>query len=186
MSTDYSTVRFSVEMQRENISGTRYLNYTAIAYQVHTDDDGRTTLWSPDSYALPYTHRHDELAHLCVRASRMLASPDWYSQRWGYGDFYPSTTVTPREVTGMAKAVARIERRWEALNARFGGPEGLAAYTARIAAAVTSPKTERPFWRRAEPNEDYEGTGYYTMNTTELDAWIRREVEKFQNDYVSE
>jgi hypothetical protein len=82
----------------------------------------------------------------------------------------------------MAKVLRKVQRKVTQLAARYGDPTDVAQYAAYVAEAI-GVTAERPFLRRADPGQDYDGTGHQAMSPSELRHWLHRQERAWEQKH---
>lgn len=172
--TETAEMRLLVTVTDENSLGTRMLRFTAEA--VANGSDG--SLHGPGS-GQPDPPR--DLEDFTVEACRDAAYPD--------SSFYPGEAVFRRvyrvdlaRADAMAKVLRQVQRKVAQLPGRYGDPTDAAQYAAYVAEAIGI-TAERPFLRRVEPDQDFDGTGYQAMSPSELRRWLHGQERAWEQKH---
>lgn len=156
-------VRFIVNLKSESSD---YLIFTAHAAIM----EGRGPCFPQYSDEPGY-----ELVDLEARAQLDAHSTSMYGWRAEFKPF----TVDKAKAESMLKVLRLIDKRLDALAERFGSPQDLADYMARLAEALGA--TERQcFARHVKGDQDMNGTGYRWMDTDYLRHHISTEVTRWR------
>ena len=130
--------------------------------------DKRWDAHDPDSYSIDAPASVRALAGLRVKAQadNHADGHSFYAYKVAYdGD------MDLRKMDAAHPVLRRIDKRMTVLADRFGHPRDLPAFLAHLADALL-PKTPRPFIRRVEDGNDFEGTGYRSMDAAGLRYYL--------------
>lgn len=164
-------IRMILKVSRER----GYSIVTMAAQVVTLDADGkvRNPLWDGEWSAK--TSPADAYDSLIVAAQHNTdddEGPRWYG--WEARYHYPYAVDLDR-ATAMVRTLKRINVRLTAIAAKYGSPDTLAAYIARVADALgaTAPS---PFGVRVDRDRDYNGTGFRWMDADGLASYLAGEL----------
>jgi hypothetical protein len=167
-------VRFCVEIpdpERAVFSdGVRYVKFTAAA-MVLSHDPAEPGLWGCDSYCIETRGvRHLDGLEITAQADTgTLRKPgrEWYV--WSV--HYRRDRMELQAAEDAVKVLRAIDRRMRKLGDELGPPATLAQFCVYAAGAIT--RERQPFQIRVDrPEHDFEGTGYRSVNATQLEYHI--------------
>ena len=82
----------------------------------------------------------------------------------------------------MATYCAKYGERSSSFTGRYGDADRPAQYAAYVAEAIGN-TAERPFLRRVEPDQDFDGTGYQAMSPSELRRWLHAQERAWEQQH---
>jgi hypothetical protein len=169
-----SGMRLLVTVTDENSLGTPMLRFTAVP--VAFTDDG--TLHSPGSSQAGLPR---ELEDFTVEASRDAAYPDI--------PLYPGAAVYRRvyhvdldRAESIVAVLRKVQRKVAQLAGRYGDATDVAQHAAYVAEAIGI-TAERPFLRRVELDQDFDGTGHRAMSPSELRRWLHGQERAWEQKH---
>lgn len=180
-------IRFNVTFDSvdDRIGGSIYGHFTARCYVLAVDkygSKGTPGLISPDSYAAPIDTA--PLAGLTITAQMDDSTARGDTARAWYGwrvEYEMNRCLDLRKAEDAVKVLRKIQRKMDAITAQFGAPGDLSAFCGYAVTAVAG--HGRVFTRPVTPEQDYEGTGYRSMDVSGLRDYIDMETQKFREKH---
>lgn len=172
-STKTAKIRLLVTLTDETSLGHQILTFTAEPSAL--TDDG--SLHSPGTEAgLPR-----DLEDFTIEAFRDSGFPgnSFSPALAAYRRVYRVDLARAEE---MVTVLRKLRRKVEQLTGRYGDATDLAQYAAYVAEAIGN-TAERPFLRRVEPDQDFDGTGYQAMSPSELRRWLHAQERAWEQQH---
>jgi hypothetical protein len=179
-------VRWAIGFREaEYHGGSRYVHITARAMILgRSTVDNQLGLFDPDSYELPY-----RAANRALHGLQVTAQSDQDHMRYAGGEFYGWEVGYDRHLVDLAgaedivKALRKVNRKMDALTRELGRPATIAQYITYVARAFASGDSSRVFVRYVGEDNDYEGTGYRSMDADDLAGHIWNQCAEWRKRY---
>ena len=178
-------VRFAVTISDTGYAydRTSYRHFAAAACVLGVDKYGSTQrpeLLSPTDYSVPEGAR--ALAGLEITAqadsdSMQLAGDEWYA--WQVQ--YDRHRIELKDAEEILPVLRKIAKRIERMTSDHGHPATLAQYCSYAVKALTSER--QPFMRAVPESQDYEGTGYRSMDTDALSYHLQSDAQEWRKNH---
>ncbi len=162
---------------------TSYRHFTARAYVLGVDkygSTGRPELLSPTDYSVPSTAKAlDGLTVTAQADSDSMKRPgdEWYA--WEVS--YDRSRVQLKDAEEILPVLRKIDKRVARLTSELGRPSTLASFCAYVASAIT--RQTSVFLRRVDAEQDYEGTGYRSMDADALSYHLASDASEWRKDH---
>lgn len=180
-------IRFAVTVSDTGYAydRTTYRHFTARAYVLGVDkygSSGRPELLSPTDYSVPESGKTRALAGLQITAqadgdSMKRRGDEWYA--WEVS--YDRHTVQLRDAEEILPVLRKIDRTTVKLSAEHGRPVTLAQFCSYAARAITGERS--PFMRTVPDSQDYDGTGYRSMDTDALGYHLLSDAAEWRKNH---
>ncbi len=178
-------IRFAVTITKDTHDsfGDGYRHFRATACVLGVDkygSTGRPELLSPTDYSVPSTAK--PLAGLQITAqsdsdSMKRPGDEWYAWQVEYGRH----TVKLADAEEMLPVLRKISKRIDKLTVEMGYPSTLAQFCTYAVKALTSER--QPFMRKVPDGQDYEGTGYRSMDANALSYHLQSDAQEWRKNH---
>ena len=183
--TPKADVRFAVTITDSGYAYDRhtYRHFTASAYVLGTDkygSTGRPELLSPTDYSVPESARALEGLQITAQAdsdSMRRPGDEWY----GWEISYDRSRIKLADAEEILPVLRKISKRMDALTREMGRPASLAQYCTYAVKALTSER--QPFMRKVPDSQDYEGTGYRSMDADALSYHLQADATEWRKNH---
>lgn len=178
-------IRFAVTVSDTGYAYDRHTcrHFAARAYVLGVDkygSTGRPELLSPTDYSVPRGAK--ALAGLEITAqadsdSMRRPGDEWYA--WTVQ--YDRHRIELSDAEEILPVLRKIAKRMERMTAEHGRPATLAQFCSYAVKALTSERS--PFMRAVPETQDYEGTGYRSMDTDALSYHLQSDAGEWRKNH---
>jgi hypothetical protein len=167
-------MRLLVTLTDDNSLGSQILRFTAEPTAFASDG----CLYGPGSCLVDLPRDLEDFTIEAVRDAGFPGSSLFPAQA-AYRRVY---RVDLTRAEAIVTVLRKVQRKVTQLAGRYGDPADLAQYTAYVAEAI-GVTAERPFLRRVEPGQDYDGTGHQAMSPSELRRWLHSQERAWEQKH---